>query len=240
MHVSHVGLKWMQLDWATIFNIWRNMWDQRILTLDWHVFFVANQDCILIIQIINFPTIFCNPKLRWHLRVKCICQLTFIFVFENVPWHFGFEVDRQMKFVKHTHTLAPKGIAFAGSTLEWNRHVSRFQWPRRGLICAEQDLARYIWPWRLRLLRPGPLAADREKRERRPHKNALRNHRSRGRGDCISIQISRQHQTSPKNGQLRVIQEVVDRNEPDRRPGRAGHQWHYFTATCRQGAHAVR
>ena len=25
--------------------------------------------------------IFYNPKLRWHLRVKCICQLTFIFFF---------------------------------------------------------------------------------------------------------------------------------------------------------------
>ena len=35
-----------------------------------------------------------NVDVNWH---------TFIFVFENVTWHFGFEVERQMKFVKHTH-----------------------------------------------------------------------------------------------------------------------------------------
>ena len=31
--------------------------------------------------------------------------MTFIFVFENIMWHFGFEVERQMKFVKHTHCI---------------------------------------------------------------------------------------------------------------------------------------
>ena len=25
-------------------------------------------------------------------------------IFKNVTWHFGCEVERQMKFVKHTHT----------------------------------------------------------------------------------------------------------------------------------------
>ena len=44
-----------------------------------------------------------HVTLRWHCRRKCRCQLTFIFVFENVTWHFGFEVERQIKFVKHTH-----------------------------------------------------------------------------------------------------------------------------------------
>ena len=38
-----------------------------------------------------------------NFRRKCRCQLTFIFVFENVTWHFGFDVKRQVKFVKHTH-----------------------------------------------------------------------------------------------------------------------------------------
>jgi hypothetical protein len=30
---------------------------------------------------------------------------TFIFVFKNVTRHFGFEVEREMKFLKHTHWL---------------------------------------------------------------------------------------------------------------------------------------
>ena len=43
--------------------------------------------------------------LRRYLRRKCTCQLTFNFVFENITWHFGFEVERQIKFLKHTHQL---------------------------------------------------------------------------------------------------------------------------------------
>ena len=39
---------------------------------------------------------------RWHFRRKSRCQSTFIFALENVTWHFGFDVERQMKFVKHT------------------------------------------------------------------------------------------------------------------------------------------
>ena len=35
MWVSFCGLEVDAMDWASIFNIWRNMWDQRILTLDW-------------------------------------------------------------------------------------------------------------------------------------------------------------------------------------------------------------
>ena len=104
MRVSICGLEVYAMDWATIFNIWRNMQDRRIITLDWFYFFlVTNQDCILIIQNISFPKILCKPKLRWHFGIKCRWQLTFIFVFKNVTWHFGFEVERQMKFVKHRH-----------------------------------------------------------------------------------------------------------------------------------------
>ena len=50
-----------------------------------------------------FSKILYNPKLRWHFKTKRICQLTFIFIFENVTWHFEFEVNRQMKFDNHTH-----------------------------------------------------------------------------------------------------------------------------------------
>ena len=39
-----------------------------------------------------------NVYVNWH---------SFLF-FENVTWHFGFEVERQMRFVKHTHLC--KGI----------------------------------------------------------------------------------------------------------------------------------
>ena len=34
MRVSLSGLEWATMEWATIFNIWRNMRVQRILTLD--------------------------------------------------------------------------------------------------------------------------------------------------------------------------------------------------------------
>ena len=101
---SLCGLEVDAMDWATIVNIWTNMQDQRILTLDWW-FFVTNQDCILIIQNTSFSKILCNPKLRWRFRIRCTCQLTFFLSFENITWHFRFEVERQMKFVKHTHWL---------------------------------------------------------------------------------------------------------------------------------------
>ena len=39
---------------------------------------------------------------RWHFRRKNInVNGHFISSFENVMWHFGFEVERQMKFVTH-------------------------------------------------------------------------------------------------------------------------------------------
>ena len=38
-----------------------------------------------------------DVTLRWHFKIKCRCHLTFIFVFENVTWHFGFEFERQIK-----------------------------------------------------------------------------------------------------------------------------------------------
>ena len=45
-----------------------------------------------------------HVTLRWNFKRKCRSyQLTFIFVFENVMWHFGFEVECQTQFVKHTH-----------------------------------------------------------------------------------------------------------------------------------------
>ena len=97
-----ISLCWLEVDavdWA-INNIWRNIQDQWILMLDWLFCFVTNQDCILSIQSNDFPK--CNPKLRQHFRIKWICQLTLICIFENITWHFGFEIECQMKFVKHT------------------------------------------------------------------------------------------------------------------------------------------
>ena len=44
-----------------------------------------------------------HVTLRWHLERKCRCQVTFNFKKQNVTWQFGFEVERQMKIVKHTH-----------------------------------------------------------------------------------------------------------------------------------------
>ena len=53
-------------------------------------------------------------KLKWHvllgmwhwgdtLGIKCRSRFKFVFVSENVTWRFGFEVEHQLKHVKHTH-----------------------------------------------------------------------------------------------------------------------------------------
>ena len=55
-----------------------------------------------------------KPKLRWHFGIKCGCHLTFIFVFKNVTWHFGFEVEHQMKFVKRRHWSSPSILLSSG------------------------------------------------------------------------------------------------------------------------------
>ena len=103
---SYVGSKFMQwigLPSSTFGETCKT--DRYLHSID-SFFLVTNQDCILIIQNINFPKILCKPKLRWHFGIKCRCQLTFIFDFKNVTWHFGFEVERQIKFVKHRHCPA--------------------------------------------------------------------------------------------------------------------------------------
>jgi hypothetical protein len=44
----------------------------------------------------------CNPNWGEILKQN-VYVLTFIFIFEMVTRNFGFQVERQMKFVKHTH-----------------------------------------------------------------------------------------------------------------------------------------
>ena len=86
MWVSLWGLEVYAMDWASISNIWRNMWDWRMLTLDWLfliIFLVTNQGCILVIQILFCLKYCVSQKLRWHFGIKCGCQLTLIFVFET-------------------------------------------------------------------------------------------------------------------------------------------------------------
>ena len=106
MRVSLCGLEVDAMDW---FGYHLQHSEKHARVKDTYVglivfFFATKQDSIFIIQNINFLKILCNPKLKWHFKTKCICQLTFIFVFENVTWHFGFEVECQMRFVNlHTH-----------------------------------------------------------------------------------------------------------------------------------------
>ena len=78
-------------------------------------FIVTNQDCISIIQYnISFSETLCNRKLTQHSKIKCICQLTFISVFEYVTWHFGSEAERQKEFVKYTHCLKTSSCKHEG------------------------------------------------------------------------------------------------------------------------------
>ena len=96
-----VGLKWMQwigLPSSTFGETCKT--EGYLRSIDGS--FVPNQDCFLTSQNITFSRILCNPKLRWRFKIKRTCQLTIIFVFENVMWHFRFEVECQMKFVKRT------------------------------------------------------------------------------------------------------------------------------------------
>jgi hypothetical protein len=49
----------------------------------------------------------CTTKhvtLRQHFKRKNNSQLTFIFVFENITWHSGVEIEHQIKIVKHIYT----------------------------------------------------------------------------------------------------------------------------------------
>ena len=50
-----------------------------------------------------------HVTLRWHFRRKCRCLLTYIFVFENITWHFEFEVECQWNLsnIHRGHLLAP-------------------------------------------------------------------------------------------------------------------------------------
>ena len=99
-----VGLKWMQWIGLPSSTFEETCKTKRYLHSNFFIFvFVfTNQDCILVIQNIKVSNMLCNPKLRWHFRIKCICHLTFIFVFDDITRHFGFEDERQMKFVKRT------------------------------------------------------------------------------------------------------------------------------------------
>ena len=103
MRISLCGLEMDAMDQATIFNVQRNMRDWKILTLSW--FLLQIKIVFWLFTTLLFSKIFYDPKLRRHFRIKCIyiCPLAFIFVFENVTWHFGFEIQRQIKFVKRTH-----------------------------------------------------------------------------------------------------------------------------------------
>ena len=80
-----MGLKWMQ--WIGLLATFGKTCETEEYLRSINIlflFYFTNQDCILITQSNNFSKILCNPKLRQHFRMKCICQLTLIFVFENV------------------------------------------------------------------------------------------------------------------------------------------------------------
>ena len=53
-----------------------------------------------------------HVTLKWHSRRKCRCQSTFNIVYESITWHFGFEVERQTRFVQRTHWLLVSGEIF--------------------------------------------------------------------------------------------------------------------------------
>ena len=55
-----------------------------------------------------------HVTLRWHFKRKYRCELTFIFVFKNVMWHFRFEVKQEMKIFKHTHWLEGGSASLQG------------------------------------------------------------------------------------------------------------------------------
>ena len=71
-------------------------------------FLITNKDFTLITQYIVVSKILYNPKLRWHFRIKCICQLTKKIKIENVAWHFRFKVQQQMTFCQTFTLVLPK------------------------------------------------------------------------------------------------------------------------------------
>ena len=76
---------------------------------NWHVLWLVkeNTTCQLTRQKMKWHVLVQHVALRSHFRRKCTYQLDIHFVFKNVMWHFGFEVECQMKFVEHTHCQPP-------------------------------------------------------------------------------------------------------------------------------------
>ena len=50
-----------------------------------------------------------HVTLRWYFERKCRCQSTFILVFKNIMWHFGFEVQLKWNLSNiHSGYIGPK------------------------------------------------------------------------------------------------------------------------------------
>ena len=77
----------------TQFKIWHVVWlvkKKKYTSID-----------TLIIEMICIPR---HVTLEWHLDENVDVKWHSFFVSENVTRHFGFKVEHQMTFVKHTHT----------------------------------------------------------------------------------------------------------------------------------------
>ena len=77
--------------------------------------------CVFLTEILHAFDIWrtkitCTSIDTHNFKRKRKCQLTFVFVFENVTWHFEFEVECQMKFIKHTQWVHPSNHYYSNLT----------------------------------------------------------------------------------------------------------------------------
>ena len=88
-----------------IFDIWhaktcvKKKLDKNEMHVNWHAQLIIRRVVWLVKKKphVNWHVRNWNGHgtLRWHLREKCTCHLTFIFVFDDFTWHLGFEVEHQ-------------------------------------------------------------------------------------------------------------------------------------------------
>ena len=117
----------LHVTWQAQFRFWHVVWHGKKKTTRQFDTSKIEMSCITR-----------HVTLRWHFRRRCRCQLTLVFVSENDTWHFGLEVERQMKFVKHTNWSPYIGIYMGLVSPSTPRCL-------RGPICALTCTKMCIW-----------------------------------------------------------------------------------------------
>ena len=133
-----VGSKFMQWIWIPFSTFGETCKIEGYLRSIDSFFFLWLQIKIAywLFKILVFLT-YCVSQIEVTFGIKCRCQLTFILVFKNVTWHFRFEVERQMKFVKHRHWVqcpSRSRISAQDKVIWGNDWYGRQEWTKKWVL----------------------------------------------------------------------------------------------------------